>query len=117
MARSRLGEEMASYNSMNWNGLVNPSGRPAQVDKNNCDCGMRLLHEDILALVHGEILNCGHCNSLIWFDETFWDGKDSMEYHYIRWTKPNGVPPLKISIWMLRALLAEDFPCQKSIQE
>lgn len=110
---------MGSYNSGSLSrpfNSVNPMGNnPATKKESSCDCGIRLLHEDILALVHGEILNCGHCNSLIWFDETFWDGKDSMEYHYIRWSKANGAPPLKISLWMLRDLLREDFPCQKNL--
>ena len=66
-----------------------------------CDCGMRLTHEDILAVIRGQILRCGHCNSLIWFDETFWP---DMENQYIRWSKMDGAEPLKISIWMMRYL-------------
>ena len=80
-------------------------GLPKPKGPKPCDCGMRLIHEDIFNLVKGAILRCGHCNSLIWYDETFWP---DMENTYIRWSNMNGCAPLKISIWMLRYLFAEE---------
>ena len=80
---------------------------PAKPKNKTCDCGMKLTHEDILALVHGQILRCGHCNSLIWYDETFWP---DMENTCIRWSKMDGCEPLKISIWMMRYLFDGELP-------
>lgn len=87
---------------------ISPYPKPPAKPKNKaCDCGMRLTHDDILNLLHGQILRCGHCNSLIWYDETFWP---DMENTHIRWSKMDGCEPLKISIWMMRYLFDHELP-------
>lgn len=95
-----------AFGSLNsYNAPFYPKG--PNRNKKSCECGMGLVHEDILCLVHGEVLRCGHCNSLIWFDETFWP---DMENYYIRWSKMDGCKPLKISIWMMRYLFDAELP-------
>ena len=69
-----------------------------------CECGKRVTRADIKALMEGEVLKCGYCNSLVWFDENSWATRGDMSYHYIRWgTDPQN--HLRISFWFLSSFL------------
>lgn len=79
-----------------------PSPSTTHYPPKSCDCVMRLAERELARVLQGEILRCGHCNALVWFDETFWP---DMEYQYIRSSKPCDTLPLKISVWMVKGLV------------